>query len=103
MSVPPFFAVDPHGNVQILVKVVPRGSANRVERAEGSALKVRITAPPVEGKANHCLLHFLAEFLSVRTHQLDLITGQNARLKRIRITGLDPESRQALLARLSSL
>jgi uncharacterized protein len=96
-----FFNVDPNGDVRIQIKVVPRASADRVEGIEGTHLKVRITAPPVEGKANNHLLRFLAEFLSVRAHQLDVVSGRNSRFKRIRVAGLTSEMRTTLLAKLS--
>jgi uncharacterized protein (TIGR00251 family) len=96
-----FFSIDPNGDVQIQIKVVPRASADRMEGVEGSHLKVRITAPPVEGKANAHLLRFLAGFLSIRAHQINVISGQNSRFKRIRVAGLTLESRNALVAKLS--
>jgi hypothetical protein len=96
-----FFTVDPNGDVQIQIKVIPRASADRVEGVEGTHVKVRITAPPVEGKANIHLLRFLAEFLSIRAHQLSVISGRSSRFKRICVAGLTSESRSALVAKLS--
>ena len=96
-----FFSVDPRGDLQLSIKVIPRASADRVEGIEGAYLKVRITAPPVEGKANRHLMRVLADFLSLRTHQLSLLAGEGSRFKRIRVAGLTPESRNLLLTKLS--
>jgi uncharacterized protein len=96
-----FFRVDSSGDVLLEVKVVPRASADRVAGIEGQHLKIRITAPPVDGKANVYLLRFLAGHFAVRTAQLSLISGEGSRLKRIRVTGLSCKSRAALLHKLS--
>jgi uncharacterized protein len=98
-----FFRVDPGGDVLLEIKVVPRASADRVAGIEDRHLKIRITAPPVEGKANDHLLKFLAEHLKVRRSQLCLLQGEGSRLKRIRVAGLTPDARAALLANLSAL
>jgi uncharacterized protein (TIGR00251 family) len=95
------YTVDPNGDLHIQIKVVPRASADRVEGIEGEHLKVRITAPPVEGKANAHLLRFLTKFLSVRAHQLSVISGQSSRFKRIRVAGLTPEACKLLVAKVS--
>lgn len=63
------------------------------------ALKVRISAPPVEGAANERLLRYLAkEVLHIRPAALELVSGEQARHKRVRVTGLTPE---VLVQRLS--
>ncbi len=72
----------------IAVKVVPRASQSRVEGWQGDALKVRLTAPPVEGKANAALIALLAKALGIRAGNVDIIGGETARTKRVRITGL---------------
>ena len=52
----------------------------------GNSLKVRITAPPVDGKANQHLIKFLARQFKVRKSQLELISGETSREKRFRIS-----------------
>ena len=55
----------------------------------GAALKIRLAAPPVDGKANACLLDFLALALNMPKRQLELVSGQSSRSKRVQVTGLD--------------
>jgi uncharacterized protein len=98
-----FFRVDSSGDVLLEVKVVPRASADRVAGIEGQHLKIRITAPPVDGKANDYLLRFLAKHFAIRLSQLSLVSGEGSRLKRIRVAGLTSGSRDALLTRLTAI
>jgi uncharacterized protein (TIGR00251 family) len=70
------------------VRVVPRAKCNQVAGVEGNALKVRLTAPPVEGKANEALVRFLADALGVRRGDVSIVAGERARQKVIRVEGL---------------
>jgi uncharacterized protein (TIGR00251 family) len=81
----------------LAVRVIPRASRNEIAGAADGVLKVRLTAPPVEGAANAALLDFLAKQLRLRRGQIALISGHSARQKLIRITGL---SAQEVAARL---
>ncbi len=70
------------------VRVQPRASRNEVAGLQGDALKVRLTAPPVEGEANRALVAFLAEVCGVRRADVELLSGETSRDKRVRIRGL---------------
>lgn len=83
--------------VTIAVQVVPRASRNEVAGPQGDLLKVRITAPPVEGAANAALLAFLASALGVRKREVDLAAGEHARRKLVLIRGLDAATVEARL------
>jgi uncharacterized protein (TIGR00251 family) len=74
--------------ISFAVRVVPRASRNEITGVQGSALKVRLTAPPVEGKANRALIAFLAGVLGVKKGQVRIVAGQRARTKRIVVEGL---------------
>jgi uncharacterized protein (TIGR00251 family) len=74
--------------VIVRVKVQPRASRDELVGVQGDALKVRITAPPVEGAANMRLLTFLAKKLGIPRHRLELRTGSTSRLKTIAIEGI---------------
>lgn len=76
------------GSLTFPVRVVPRAKRNEIVGAEGGALKVRIAAPPVKGKANKALVGFLAQALGVRKRQVEIVRGQRARDKTVRIRGL---------------
>jgi uncharacterized protein len=67
------------------LRVQPRSSADAIGEAVGDHLRVRLTAPPVEGKANASLCRFLARLFAVPQSRVALISGEQARLKRIRI------------------
>ena len=66
----------------------------------GDALKIRLQAPPVEGKANKALIKFLAQEWGVPTRQLTILSGESHRMKRVRVQGL---TRAALLGKLEIL
>jgi uncharacterized protein (TIGR00251 family) len=76
------------GGVTFAVRVVPRASRNEIAGVHGGALKVRITAPPVAGRANEAIIAFLAQRLGVRKSQVEIVAGATSRRKTIRVTGL---------------
>lgn len=76
----------------ITVKLTPRASRNAVLGVEETWLRVALTAPPVDGKANEAARRFIAETLDLPRSAVTLITGQTARLKRFAIAGLPPET-----------
>lgn len=69
------------------VRVVPRGRRDEIIGAEAGALKVRLKAPPVEGKANDALVRFLAATFGVKPADVDIFRGANSRHKIIRVRG----------------
>lgn len=87
-------------DVLLAVAVQPRASRNAVAGLHGNALKLLLTAPPVEGAANDACLRFLADLLGVSRSRLSIARGEKARRKRIRITNIAGEE---LRARLKSL
>ena len=87
-------------DVLLAVAVQPRASRNAVAGLHGNALKLLLTAPPVEGAANDACLRFLADLLGVSRSRLSIVRGAKARRKHIRITNVAGEE---LRARLKSL
>jgi uncharacterized protein (TIGR00251 family) len=75
----------------IQVRVVPRAPRSRIEGWQAGALKVRLHAPPVDGKANAALVALLAEALAIGKGSVEIISGETARLKLVRIHGLSAE------------
>jgi uncharacterized protein (TIGR00251 family) len=69
----------------LAVHVQPRASADSLEGTHGERLKIRLTAPPVDGKANSHLIRFLARHFGVPRRQVQLLSGESSRAKRIRI------------------
>lgn len=74
---------------RLSVRVQPRARENEISGWEGEALKVRLTAPPVEGKANKALVAFLAERLGVSKSAVVIVSGHGARQKIVEVAGLD--------------
>ncbi len=70
--------------MRITVRVIPRSRKNQVSR-EGDIVKIRLTAPPVDGAANEALLNVLAEYLQVPRRTLRIIQGATARQKVVEI------------------
>ncbi len=69
------------------VRVQPGASKNEIVGVQQDALKIRISAPPVQGKANRALVQFLAEQLEVRPSQVEILNGHTTRRKTIHIIG----------------
>lgn len=67
------------------IKVQPRASKDELAEVLGDSLKVRITAPPVDGAANQHLIAFLAKIFKVSKSQVTLISGETGRDKRLRV------------------
>jgi hypothetical protein len=70
--------------MKISIRVIPKAKQNKVI-AEPNRLKVYLTAPPVEGKANQALIEILAEHYGVRRSQVRIISGQKGRDKVVEI------------------
>jgi uncharacterized protein len=73
------------------VKVHPRAKKNAITGEVGDALKVALTAPPVDGKANEACIEFFAKLLKVPRSSVTIAAGQTSRNKVIRVTGLTAE------------
>jgi len=74
--------------VTFAIKVQPRARKNAVVGTLGNALKVSLTAPPVDGKANQACIDFFAKLLKVPRSSVTIAAGQTSRNKVIRIAGL---------------
>ena len=70
------------------VKVQPRAKKNAILGEIGEALKIALTAPPVEGRANEACVAFLAELLDLPRSSIAIAAGHSSRNKTIRVTGL---------------
>lgn len=74
------------------VRLVPRARRDELAGVLNGALKIRLTAPPVEGRANEACVRFLARFLGVPRASVFIVTGHTAREKLIRVEGMDEGS-----------
>jgi len=73
------------------VRVQPRARKSAIVGELGDALKIALTAPPVEGRANEACIEFLAEFLKVPRSSITIAAGETSRNKIIRIAGMSAE------------
>jgi uncharacterized protein (TIGR00251 family) len=79
---------DTPSGVTFQVKIHPRARKNAITGVVGDALKLALTAPPVEGRANEACIAFLAEFLNVPRSSVTIAAGASSRQKLIRVTGM---------------
>jgi uncharacterized protein (TIGR00251 family) len=80
-----------NGRVTFAVKVHPRGKKNAITGEVGDALKVSLTAPPIDGKANEACIEFFAKLLKVPRSSVTIASGQSSRKKVIRVAGVAAE------------
>ena len=79
----------------LAIRVTPRARKNEIAQVlEDGTIKVRLTAPPIEGKANEALLQFLSEVLGVATNRIEIIAGMTGSDKLVSVEDLDPETAQ---------
>ena len=83
-------------SVVLTLHVQPGAKKTEVAGLHGEALKIRLAAPPVDGKANECLVAFLAKRLGVPKSRVDLVSGETSRSKRVRVAGVETATAAAL-------
>ncbi|MFC1866641.1 DUF167 domain-containing protein [Thermodesulfobacteriota bacterium] len=79
------------GNTDINIKLLPRSSKNQIVGKKGDVYKVKVTSPPVNGKANRALISLLAKRLGRPKGSIEIITGKSSRIKLVRVHGLSME------------
>ena len=85
------------------VKVQPKASRNELAGLYQDALKIRLTAPPVEGKANKALIDFLADWLEVKRSQVKIVSGQLSKIKIIKVMGKESSLMEKIQKLISSM
>lgn len=73
------------------VRVLPRSSKNEILGQQAGIYRIKLTAPAVEGKANKALIAFLAKRLGLAKTEIQIVSGERARTKTLRIHGLPPD------------
>ena len=84
--------------VRVGVHVQPRASRSEVVGLHGTALKVRLQAPPVDGAANEALVTLLAERLGVARRAVRVVAGASSRAKTVEVEGTTEDAVRALVA-----
>ncbi|MGO8755984.1 MAG: DUF167 domain-containing protein [Gallionellaceae bacterium] len=81
------------GVITLILHVQPGARRSEVAGLHGEALKIRLAAPPIDGRANDALLRFIADVLEVPLRNVELRQGAQSRHKIVQVTGsrIDPE------------
>lgn len=88
--------LDDPPRLRLRVRVQPRASKDRIHGIHGDALRIQLTAPPVDGAANAALIEFLAAHLDLPRSAVRLVSGAHGRTKLLEITA-DPARVRSLL------
>jgi len=79
------------------IMVLPRSSRNEIAGVQDGILRLKITAPPIEGRANEECLRFLSEALGIKKARITIVGGHKARRKTVSIEGLNGTDLMALI------
>lgn len=85
------------GTVILRIQVVPGASRNEIVKVENETVMVRVTAPPVKGKANKAVVKLLARTLGLKKGQVEIVTGRTSRHKKVKVEGADEQAMFDLL------
>ncbi|MCB6182995.1 DUF167 domain-containing protein [Leeia sp. TBRC 13508] len=83
--------------IVLTLYIQPGAKSSEISGEHGEALKIRLAAPPVEGKANQALIRFLSEKLAIPKQAITLLSGETNRNKRVQIIGLSVEAIENVL------
>lgn len=98
MSGREWLSVAEDGTVSLLLHVQPNARKTEFSGLHGDAMKIRLAAPPVDGKANAALCDFIARYCGVGRSAVTLVSGDASRSKRVRIEGLAGDKLEQLRA-----
>ena len=89
--------------ISFAIKVHPRARRNAITGMVGGALKLALTAPPVDGKANQAVIEFFADLFAIPRSSVTIASGETSRNKVVRIAGISkPLAEQRLAENLKS-
>jgi uncharacterized protein len=75
--------------IEITVRLTPKAKSEEIVGVRDGVLLVKVTAPPVDGKANSALCRLLAKRLRVAAGRVTVVSGVSSRIKRVRVEGID--------------
>jgi uncharacterized protein (TIGR00251 family) len=94
--------IESANGVSIDVRVHPGAKKNKIIGEQAAALKIALTAPPVDGKANQALIKFMSEFLNVNRSKVSIIRGEKSRSKTVFIQDFNAATLTKLLSTITS-
>lgn len=86
-------------DAQIMVRLRPRGRKNELIGMRDGVLQAKVTAPPVDGKANRALCKLIAKRVGVAPSRVNVVRGEKSRDKLVRVEGVDSAALQEVLDR----
>lgn len=96
-TIAPYLISTPKGTL-VKIRLNPKSSQETIEGLHGDALKVKVKAPPVDGKANKALVKYLAKRLGLTGKEIEITSGHTSRNKVLLVHGLSPEETARRLA-----
>ncbi|MBU2551751.1 MAG: YggU family protein [Proteobacteria bacterium] len=96
----PLYCRTGRDGLRFKVHLTPRSATEGLTGLHGDALKVKVKAPPVDGRANEALVKFLTRTFGLRSGAIEVVSGHSSRNKMVRVEGL---TREAFMSRLADL
>ena len=87
------------GGVVFSVHVIPRSKKEGLAGFHGDAVKLKVSAPPVEGSANKAVVRFFAKLFGVPKGDVEILRGATGREKQVLVRGVKPEEAEEILTR----
>ena len=82
----------------ITIRVIPRAKKSEISQVlDDGTIKIRLTAPPVEGKANKALVRFLADVFDISPSNIEIISGVKGRKKVVLIEGINEKTARSMI------
>lgn len=85
------------GGIKVRLYIQPQSSKNQIIGLHDGALKVKIQAPPIEGKANDEIIYFFSKLLKIPKSQLEILKGDLSRHKTLAILGISKETFEKII------
>ena len=93
----PYLQTLADGSLLLSLYVQPRSARTEIAGLHGDAVKLRLTAPPVDGKANKAIIAFWAKFFKIPKSAVQIRSGQQSRVKKVLLNGVEEERIRSLL------
>jgi uncharacterized protein len=74
--------------IDIEARIIPKSSRNEIIHLEGGIIKIKVTAPPVDGMANRAVIELISKGLKIPKKDIEIISGEKSKNKKIRIYGV---------------
>ena len=85
--------------INIQVQIQPRSSKDQIIGIHDGRLKIKITAPPVDGKANESLIEFLAKTFKISKSKVEILKGHTSKLKTIKLLGVNENTYRSIIGK----